>query len=340
MKALELVANSRLELVERTVPEPGRGELRIAVAACGICGSDLHGMDGSSGRRRPPLVMGHEASGRIDAVGPELDGWKVGERVTFDSTVWCGECDWCREGRVNLCNRRQVVGVACDEFRRDGAFAEFVVVPARIVDRVPEGLGWAEAAFAEPVGVALHAVRRARPVEDRTVVVVGSGLIGLLIIQALKRDGAGRVVAVDRNPRRLELARQLGADLAVEPSDLEAGGFDLAFEVVGHEATLALAIDSLKRGGQLVLVGNLSPSVPLPLQAVVNREIELVGSCAICGEIPEGLAAIADGSIQVRPLISAELGLDQGVEAFDAAARPESLKVMIRPSAEEREDES
>ncbi len=330
MRALQLVAPSTLAVVDLPRPSPGPGEVRLRVKACGICGSDLHGMDGSSGRRIPPLVMGHEASGVIDAAGAGVTAWKVGDRVTFDSTVWCGECGYCREGRVNLCDSRQVVGVACAEFRRDGAFAEYVTIPQRILHRLPDALSFEEAAFAEPVGVALHAVRRAGEVGGSTALVVGAGLIGLLIVQALKRAGAARVIAVDLDEGRLKLARKLGADEVFRGGEtaplLEV---DLAMEVVGAATTVDLAIRSVRKGGRVVLVGNLSPSVPLPLQVVVTRELDLLGSCAIAGEYPEALEAIASGAIRVMPLISASMRLEDGEIAFVKAKAPGALKVLI-----------
>jgi L-iditol 2-dehydrogenase len=330
MKALQLVAPSELAVVDLPMPEPGAGEVRLRVKACGICGSDLHGMDGSSGRRIPPIVMGHEASGTVDAVGAGVTAWKPGDRVTFDSTVWCGECGYCREGRVNLCDSRQVVGVSCAEFRRDGAFAEYVTIPQRILHRLPEGLSFEEAAFAEPVGVALHAVRRAGDVSGATVLVVGAGLIGLLVIQALRHAGAAKVVAVDLDEGRLKLARELGADEV----HLSGGGMppllvDIAMEVVGAAPTVDLAIRSVRKGGKVVLVGNLAPNVPLPLQIVVTRELDVLGSCAIAGEYPDALEAIASGAIRVRPLITASVGIDEGVEAFAKAKAPGALKVLI-----------
>lgn len=334
MRALQLVAPSTLTVVDLPLPSPGPGEVRLRVKACGICGSDLHGMDGSSGRRIPPLVMGHEASGVIDAAGEGVTAWKSGDRVTFDSTVWCGECGYCSEGRVNLCDSRQVVGVACAEFRRDGAFAEYVTIPQRILHRLPDSLSFEEAAFAEPVGVALHAVRRAGDVGGSTVLVVGAGLIGLLIVQALKRAGAARVIAVDLDEGRLKLARELGADEAFRggetPPLLEV---DLAMEVVGAAPTVDLALRSVRKGGRVVLVGNLSPSVPLPLQVVVTRELDVLGSCAIAGEYPEALEAIASGSIRVMPLISASVVLEQGASAFEKAKAPGALKVLVTPDA-------
>lgn len=329
MKALQLIAPSELALVELPQPLPGNGEVRIRVKACGICGSDLHGMDGSSGRRIPPIVMGHEASGTVDAVGAGVSAWQAGDRVTFDSTVWCGECDYCREGRVNLCDARQVVGVSCAEFKRDGAFAEFVTVPQRILHRLPDGLSFAEAAFAEPVGVALHAVRRAGDGSGATVLVVGAGLIGLLVIQALKRAGAAKVIAVDLDEGRLKLARELGADECHLSANAPALLVDIAMEVVGAAPTVDLAVRSVRKGGKVVLVGNLSPNVPLPLQMVVTRELDVLGSCAIAGEYPDALEAIASGSIRVKPLITAAVPLEQGKDAFVKAKAPGALKVLV-----------
>src|SRR4029434_11173385 len=146
MKALMLTRYRNLEMAEVPTPEVGADELLVRVAACGICGSDIHGYDGSSGRRIPPLVMGHEAAGVVEAVGSAVKDFSRGERVTFDSTVDCGGCANCRRGDVNLCDRRQVLGVSCGDYRRAGAFAEFVAVPARICYRLPENLSFSEAA--------------------------------------------------------------------------------------------------------------------------------------------------------------------------------------------------
>ncbi len=159
MKALLLSEYKHLAVADLPVPVPGAGEVLVRVAACGICGSDVHGYDGSSGRRIPPIVMGHEAAGIVAAVGEGVTGYRVGDRVTFDSTVYCGECEFCRRGEVNLCDRRQVVGVSCGDYRRAGAFAEYVTVPERILYRLPDGLSFSDAAMLEAVSVAIHAVR-------------------------------------------------------------------------------------------------------------------------------------------------------------------------------------
>src|SRR5882724_2828042 len=174
MKALLLSQYRHLEVTDLAVPVPGRDEVLIRVAACGICGSDVHGYDGSSGRRIPPIVMGHEAAGIIAAVGADVKGLAKGDRVTLDSTVYCGECAPCHRGDINLCDNRQVLGVSCGDYRRAGAFAEFVVAPARIIHRLPETLSFPEAALLEAVAVALHAVSLVPVAPDSTALVVGA----------------------------------------------------------------------------------------------------------------------------------------------------------------------
>lgn len=342
MKALELVGPSALKVVDKALPEISASDVLIQVKACGICGSDIHGMDGSSGRRIPPVVMGHEASGVIQQLGANVDDLKVGDRVTFDSTVFCNDCDYCSQGQVNLCDNRQVMGVSCGEFHRDGAFSEHVACPAHICHRLPEGLSFEEAAFAEPVGVAVHAVNRSQVKRGDTAVVIGSGLIGLLVIQALKWRGCSQIIAFDLDDSRLALAKQLGAtevfnskqsDAVKSVVDLTGGGADHAFEVVGASVTVNMAIDCVRKGACVTLVGNLSPEVTMPLQKVVTRELTLFGSCAINGEYPEALTAIADGHIQVTPLITAQVNIDNAGEWFAKlkAAEQPYLKVLVCP---------
>ena len=163
MKALVLKAYKQFAYEDVPDPEPGPDEVLVAVKACGICGSDVHGMDGSTGRRRPPIIMGHEAAGVISKVGSRVTGWAAGDRVTFDSTIYCGQCAFCRRGMINLCDRRRVLGVSCEDYRQNGAFAEFVAVPQHILYRLPDGLTFEHAALVEPFAIALHAIRRAPP---------------------------------------------------------------------------------------------------------------------------------------------------------------------------------
>ena len=189
MKALLLSEYKKLNVVDMPTPEIGEDEVLVRVRACGICGSDIHGYDGSTGRRIPPLVMGHEAAGVIERAGRAVEGFAVGDRVTFDSTVSCGTCDFCRQGQINLCDNRMVLGVSCGDYRRHGAFAEYVSVPARILYKLPDTLPFERAALIEAVSIAVHAVSRHVPKPDDAVLVVGSGMIGVLVIQVLRDKG-------------------------------------------------------------------------------------------------------------------------------------------------------
>ena len=342
MKALLLSQYNHLELTDVPTPEAGRGELLVRVAACGICGSDVHGYDGSSGRRIPPIIMGHEAAGVVEAVGDGVEGFEAGDRVTFDSTVYCGECTNCRRGDVNLCDHRQVLGVSCGEYRRPGAFAEFVAVPAHISYHLPENLAFEEAALLEAVAVAIHAVSLVPLRLGGSALVIGAGTIGLLVQQALRAAGCKKVFVTDVDATRLALSEKLGAtvtlvsgpDLARRVGDLTDGtGVDVVVEAVGATQTIALAIDSVKKGGSVVLVGNITPEVNIPLQKVVSRQIRLQGSCASAGEYPRAIELVSRGEIQVRPLISAVAPLAQGPTWFDRlhAREPNLMKVVLTP---------
>ncbi len=342
MKAMLLSQYRHLELTDLAIPRPERDEALIRVAACGICGSDVHGYDGSSGRRIPPIVMGHEAAGTVAAVGESVKGWSEGDRVTFDSTIYCGECPPCLQGNMNLCDRRQVLGVSCGDYRRSGAFAEFVAVPARIIHRLPENLSFVEAALLEAVAVALHAVSLVPVAAGSTALVVGAGTIGLLLQQALRVAGCARVLVADVDPTRLKLSQEVGAtatltagpDLAKSISQLTNGtGVDLAVEAVGKTETVNAAIDSVRKGGSVILVGNISPEVALPLQKVVTRQIRLQGSCASAGEYPKAIELLSSGSIRVKPLITAIAPLTQGPQWFERlyAREPNLMKVILTP---------
>ena len=345
MKALLLSEYSKLGVItDMPRPVPGPGELLIRIAACGICGSDVHGYDGSSGRRIPPLVMGHEAAGTVAEIGEGVRQFSPGDRVTFDSTVYCGECEYCRSGDVNLCDNRQVVGVSCGDYRRHGAFAEYVVVPERIVYRLPDELGFTEAAMLEAVSVALHAVHEAELDGGETALVIGSGMIGLLTLQAARAGRCSKVFIVDIDSSRLGLAREMGADeaLHVSGSDLAAGiqrltggkGVDVVFEAVGRNETVAGAIDSVRKGGTVVLIGNITPEVKLPLQKVVSRQIRLKGTAASSGEYPEAIELMRTGAIRVGPLITAVAPLEDGPQWFERLHRgePNLMKVVLTPS--------
>jgi L-iditol 2-dehydrogenase len=343
MKALVLKEYKKFAYEEVPVPEPGPDEVLVAVKACGICGSDVHGMDGSTGRRRPPIIMGHEASGVIASAGTAVKGWAKGDRVTFDSTIYCGHCEFCRSGFINLCENRRVLGVSCEEYRQHGAFAEFVAVPQRILYRLPSGLRFEHAALVEPFAIALHAVRRTPPKLNDAVVVVGAGMIGLALVQALSQSGCGRLIAVDMVDERLERAARLGATDVINSSKENAvetilkltggKGANVSFEAVGVTATVDLALRCLQKGAAVTLVGNVTPQIEFPLQVAVTRELSVFGSCASRGEYPACLDMLARGTLKAEPLLSATAPLREGSGWFDRLYRRENglLKVILVP---------
>ncbi|MFY9802064.1 MAG: galactitol-1-phosphate 5-dehydrogenase [Candidatus Acidiferrales bacterium] len=342
MKALLLSHYNNLEIADFAVPVPAPHEVLVRVAACGICGSDVHGYDGSSGRRIPPIVMGHEAAGTIAALGGSVANFSVNDRVTFDSTVSCGVCSFCARGDVNLCDRREVLGVSCQDYRRAGAFAEFVAVPSHIVYRLPPTISFPEAALLEAVAVAVHAVAQAHTTPGGAALVVGAGTIGLLCLQALRAQGWSRVFIADIDESRLTLARTFGATatllsdskLDAEVKRLTNGeGVDLVVEAVGRNESVAASIDAVRKGGTVVLVGNISPEVNLPLQKVVTRQIRLQGSCASAGEYPRAIELLAAGAIDVKPLITAVAPLEDGPGWFKRlhAREPGLTKVVLAP---------
>jgi L-iditol 2-dehydrogenase len=344
MKALLLTEYKHLSLTEVPVPEIGPDDVLVKVRACGICGSDIHGYDGSTGRRIPPLVMGHEASGDIAEVGAKVTGWKVGDRVTFDSTVSCGRCYFCQRGEINLCENRQVLGVSCNEFRRHGAFAEYVAVPQNILYKLPDSFPYHYAAMIEAVSIAVHAVNLTPMQLGASALVVGSGMIGLLVVQTLRLAGCGQIIAVDLEDSKLDLAKQLGADVGLNPKSVdvvkavqeltEGRGADVAIEVVGAAKPIETAIFGVKKGGAVTLVGNITPKVEIPLQVVVSRQIRLQGSAASAGEFPQCIDLLNRGAIKVDPIISALAPLDKGVEWFDRlyANEPGLMKVVLQPN--------
>jgi len=348
MKALMLSEYRQLDLVDVPLPELASDEILLRVEACGICGSDVHGYDGSSGRRIPPVIMGHEAAGVIAEVGADVTEWKKGDRATFDSTLYCGGCSYCLRGDVNLCDNRQVFGVSCKDYRRNGAFAEYVAVPARVLYRLPSELPFTEAAMIEAVSVALHAVSVSKFKAGETALVLGAGMIGTLIVQALRVAGASHIFVADPDESRVQAAGRSGAHTPIHLRQNEKGtdaaqvilhsypgGIDHVFEAVGFGATVKTAIEAVRKGGTITLVGNIDAQVELPLQSVVTRQIRLQGSAASAGEYPRAIELLASKQIDVSPFISAVQPLSDGATAFDRLYRrePNLIKIILRPTA-------
>ncbi|MHB1314392.1 MAG: zinc-dependent alcohol dehydrogenase [Christensenellales bacterium] len=323
MKALVLEKYNEFVYKDADMPLVGERDVLIRIKACSVCGSDVHGMDGSTGRRIPPVIMGHEAAGTIEKCGGKVKNYKPGDRVTFDSTVYCGECDYCKNGDVNLCGNRRVLGVSCGDYRMDGAFAEYVAVPEHILYLLPENVTFLQACMVEPLSVGYHAVMRTPVSKDGVSVVFGAGTIGMLTLQVAKALGAKTVIAVDISQPRLDMALEKGADYAVNALDNDANeqiikltkdceGADVCYDATGTSQTLNAGLRALKKGGRHVLIGNLDAKAEFPLQWVVTRQISLFGSCASAGEYGKCLDLIASGKVDVDSLISKVVPLSEG----------------------------
>jgi 2-desacetyl-2-hydroxyethyl bacteriochlorophyllide A dehydrogenase len=313
------------------------------VMACGICGSDVHGMDRSTGRRIPPMIMGHEASGIIVETGIEVKSWKPGDRVTFDSTVYPLNDWFTLEGMYNLSDNREVLGVSPGTYKRNGAFAEFIALPQHILYRIPEKVSFEQAAMVEAVAVALHSINIAGIKTGDRYVVVGAGMIGIFILKLLKISGASKIIAIDNRPERLEMSINSGADHVFLPTEENLGGkiialtnmrgADISFEAAGKSESVNIAIDILRKGGKAVLIGNISPAVDFPLQKVVTRELKIFGSCAIRGEYETVLNMMETGKISVDDQISAIAPLSEGAHWFEKLYKNEERlnKVILVP---------
>jgi L-iditol 2-dehydrogenase len=327
MKALVHTAPYVMSYQDWEMPACGPDDLLVRVKACAICGSDIKGYSGQTGRRQPPVIMGHEASGVVEAVGENVTTFAPGDRVCFDSTVYCLRCKYCLSGHWNLCENRQVVGVSEGTYRRHGAMAEYVSVPHWIAVHMPDNLSFAQAALAETVAIGVHAANRTPLRLNDTVAIVGAGAVGLVSMQAIRLKGAGRIIVTDLSEARLALARDLGADATVQADgpDLvgrlraETGpdGADAVIEAVGVQATIDTALAITRLGGALTLVGNVMPRIELGLQSVVSREITLYGVCASNGEYADCVQLIASGKIPVDRFISEYARLEDGQAVFD-----------------------
>lgn len=343
MKALVYTKPYCFEYSDFPEPKAGDDDVMIRVKACGICGSDVHGSTGKTGRRIPPLIMGHEAAGIVEDTGKNVKDFEKGQRVCFDSTVYCNQCQACQIGFYNRCEHRQVLGVSTPDFKRHGAFAEYVAVPQWIVSKIPDNLSFTHAALLEPVSIGVHAANRAPLSADDTVLIIGAGTIGLFVLQAARLKGVNRIFVADINEFRLDVAKKLGADEVINPEKsalketvlkkTDNKGVNASFEVVGYSRTFQDAVSVTKMGGHLVAVGNLEKKAEFDLQQFIASELTFTGSYASSGEFHDCIDLVASGKINVEPLISDVLPLKDGPKAFERLLKAEEnlLKIVLEP---------
>lgn len=338
-----VVIHSSKDLHIETVPvaELGPRDVRVRIEYGGICGSDLHYYNnGGVGtiRLKEPMVLGHETAGVIDAVGDAVDTLTPGMRVALNPSGPCGHCRYCREGLPTHCLSMHYFGSAMRFPHAQGMFRQMLVIGAAQVYPIPDTLSLAHAAIAEPLAVALHAVRRAGNLVGKRVLVTGCGPIGVLVVAAARLGGAMEVVATDVADFPLTIAQRFGArriiNVATEPDALGAytvdkGSFDVLFEASGNEKALRGALDAVRPQGRVLQLG-LGGDLSLPMNVIVTKELELIGTFRFDAEFGHALDYMAKGLIDISPLITATLPFAQARDAFDLANdRSRSMKVQL-----------
>ena len=342
MKSIVIHAARDLRIEEHPVEVPGPGQVQIEVAIGGICGSDLHyynhGGIGTAIRLKEPMVLGHEVSGHVAALGAGVTELTLGQLVAVSPSRPCYTCLYCRKAQFNHCLNMRFYGSAMPFPHSQGAFRQVLVAEA--AQCVPaDGLTEGEAAMAEPLAVCLHAVKRAGPLLGKSVLVTGCGPIGLLCILAARRAGADLIVATDLSAFTLAMARQVGADRTINMADdaaalaeygREKGSFDLLFECSGAAQAVLAAIPVLRPGATILQLG-LGGDMTLPVQVITAKELSLKGSFRFHEEFATGVSLMQKGLLDVKPLITHTFDIDEAVTAFQLAGdRAQAMKAQIR----------
>lgn len=336
MRAVVVAADGTVGVARVDVPEPGPGELLVALGVAGICGSDVHAVQGLHPFVPPPFRPGHEVTGTVRRGGPGT-ATPAGRRVVVNPVLYCGHCKRCRQGQVNLCREMAVFGCGTPA----GGMAEYFVVPERNVVPLPDELPGLEAALVEPLSTPVHAVRLAGPdLTGQTVVILGAGTIGLMTLAVARQHGAAKIVMTNRAAGKRERALRLGADAAFDPREpdvitaivAELGGeqADVVFDCVAVQDTLDQALELVLRGGTIVVVGVPPEPVTLPLQHLQDRQIRLQGSAVYRPEdYSESIGLLTSGVVRAADFITAQYPLDEAAAGFAAAASGRQIKVVL-----------
>ena len=329
MRAVILDGRGSIEIRELPDPEPGPGEVVIAPAAVGICGTDLHLASGDYPTGRFPVVPGHEFAGTVVSVGLGVERFAAGDRVCVDPNVACGVCEQCQAGATNLCPELMAIGVTID-----GACAELVRVPNKVVYRLPEGLDFATGALIEPLACVLHAASRNRPLKGLRVLVYGAGSIGLLAVAYARAQGAQSIGVIEPSAVRRDAAVEFGADVVHAPGERPAGhDVDLVIEASGHPSAVSDALERLAKRGTLLQMGVVSPEASIDLfpYDLFDRELSLVGSQSLATAYPDAVAAVLDLPRLSEGMVTHSFGLEDYAAALEAARSDGARKVHILP---------
>ncbi len=339
MRAVVISAPGSIRVESVADPTPRSGEVLVRVGACGICGTDLHVLDGHSPLARYPLIPGHEFAGEVVALGSEIAEGRgeaaitIGSRVAIEPNLYCGYCEPCRTGHENLCLNYHAIGVTAG-----GAMAQYVSVPWKKVYPLPKSISLQEGALIEPISCAVHGMHRLQPKSGDTVLIIGAGTMGLLLLQLLVRGGASRVVMIDVNIQRLARAETLGASRTY--TDIqhalkeEPPGFDCVVDATGVASVVESAFTAVKRGGKLMIFGVASPEARISLSPfrIYNEEITVLGSMAVLFSFQPALDLMSAGIINTKAMLTAELPLEDFSRALDLVRCGEGVKTQILPN--------
>jgi 2-desacetyl-2-hydroxyethyl bacteriochlorophyllide A dehydrogenase len=333
MHALVISRPGQFEVETVRDPTPGRGELVVAPRAVGVCGTDLHIVDGHFPPAVYPLIPGHEFAGEVVAVGKEVEEFSLGDRVAVDPSLFCGHCTYCRRQRGNLCVNWGAIGDTVN-----GAFAEYVPIPSRNAYRLPDDMTWGAGALVEPLSCVVHGLRRLDMAAGSELLIVGAGTIGLLLLQSALRSGATAVDVVDTDPSRREIAKTVGARIAAasieELLEHRSIGYEYSIEATGVPAAATAALAGLCRGGTMLVFGVAPAEARLPLSqfAVYNDEITVLGSMAVLNTFEPALRLMETGAIRVDAMVTHTYALHDFSRAIEAVRAREGLKVQVDPS--------
>ncbi|TCL78977.1 MULTISPECIES: alcohol dehydrogenase catalytic domain-containing protein [unclassified Curtobacterium] len=329
MRAVVLDGTGSIEIADIPAPTPGPNDVVIAPEAVGICGTDIHLASGDYPTGTFPVVPGHEFAGTVTATGAEVTKFAIGDRVSVDPNVNCGHCEECLAGATNLCENLDPIGVTVN-----GACAEFVAVPEKVVFKLPEGVDWATGALIEPLACVLHAFGRIKAIEGQRVLIYGAGSIGLLALAVAKARGAKSIEIIEPSPVRRDAAIDFGADSAGAPgTNSGVQDIDLVIEASGHPAAVSDALTRLAKRGTLLQMGVVSPTATIDLRPydLFDRELSIVGSQSLATSYPDAVTEIVTLDDLAPRTVTHTFGLDDYAAALEAAKSESARKVHLLP---------
>ena len=336
MKAMVYYGPNDIQITEVDKPSINSKEVLVKIKSTGICGSDIHGYLGTTGRRIPPLIMGHEFTGIVQEIGNNVEGFSQGDRVAVFPVVFCGECKNCKRGMIHICANRKIFGV----LKFNGSFTEYIAVPAENLFKLPDNLSFEQGALSEPIAVAVRAVNQAGPLEGKNVLIVGAGMIGLSILSVVNTKNPANIFISDLNESKLEIAKEMGAEYTINPSlkdskmviDDKVGerGIDVSIEAVGLTDTVQYSLSNLSQQGKCIFVGVFKKMVEINMHEIVGNELTIIGSTVYTmKDFGDAIDYLASREIKTDLFISKILPLEKGPEVFSELSEDLGTNIKV-----------